>query len=162
MLEFQDRTAAVGEDALLCRHLPLDVSSPLALETEEPSVTIGDSRRWNWKAGHLSSKLTSKGWCEVSICLGRSSWTANSTSKSKFSLTSGGPGLSEWSSPVPRWKQRVVEHILGSECSANYEQQPTEFASQWLRRLQLFFSISFTSLNNTMDFPCVINRDFSK
>lgn len=34
MLEFQDRTAAVGEDNLLCRHLPLDVSSPLVLDTE--------------------------------------------------------------------------------------------------------------------------------
>lgn len=51
MLGFQARRAAVGEEALLCRHLPLDVSRPLALGTEgakrdNPCQQKGELQSW--------------------------------------------------------------------------------------------------------------------
>lgn len=53
-----------------------------------------------------------------------------------------------------------MESMLRSGYSACYKHGPTESDSRLLRRLQLFSSVQFAYLNNTIDFPCVINRDF--
>lgn len=53
-----------------------------------------------------------------------------------------------------------MKSVLRSGYSACYKHGPREFVTQLLRRLQLFSSVQFAYLNNTIDFPCVINRDF--